>query len=288
MRPSPADPTRPFRPCLLALLALLMAMPVAALAWGKPAHRLVAGLAEARLRPAARSEALRLLAGEGATSLADISDWADEIRKDGGSRARSTRRWHFVNFGAGNCEYAPARDCPNGDCVVAAINREFERLADRRQLDAERAEALKFLVHLVADVHQPLHASPIDDKGGQDFQVGWHGKGRNLHSVWDALIVDRAMQVQALDEAAYLRQLQAQPPLPPDPTRRSDQPAVDWAQESCRVVRDEGIYPPAHVIGDDYLDAQRARAEGRLRLAGARLADMLNLALDPARPAATP
>jgi len=291
MRPSLADPSlrRRSRPLpRIVLLALLLALPAAALAWGQPAHRLVAELAEARLRPAARAEALRLLGTEGAASLADVSGWADEVREAGGARARSTRRWHFVNFQGGGCEYAPARDCPDGDCVVAAINREFLRLADRRRPDAERTEALKFLVHLVGDVHQPLHASPIDDKGGNDFQVGWHGKGRNLHAVWDALIIDRALQAGSLDEAGYLRQLQSATPLPPDPTRRSDRPAVDWARESCRVVQDEAIYPPTHVIGDDYLDAQRPKVERQLRLAGARLADMLNFALDPARPAAKP
>src|SRR4249919_2157367 len=287
MRPSLADPTLRRLPGL-CLLALLLVLPAAALAWGRPAHRLVANLAEARLRPAARAEALRLLGTEGASSLAEVSDWADEVREAGGHQAHSTRRWHFVDFLGGGCEYVPARDCPDGDCVVAAINRQFLVLADRRRTDAERVEALKFLVHLVADIHQPLHASPIDDKGGQQFQVGWHGKGRNLHSVWDALIVDRALQAQSLDETGYLRQLESKAPLPPDPTRRSDRPSVDWAQESCRIVKDEGIYPPAHVIGDDYLDAQRPRAEQQLRRAGARLADMLNFALDPARPAATP
>src|SRR4249919_2328230 len=114
MRPSLADPTLRRLPGL-CLLALLLVLPAAALAWGRPAHRLVAGMAEARLRPTARAEALRLLGTEGATSLAEVSDWADEVREGGGQASRSTRRWHFVNFGAGGCEYAPARDCPDGD-----------------------------------------------------------------------------------------------------------------------------------------------------------------------------
>src|SRR4249919_3616440 len=99
MRPSLADPTLP-RLASLCLLALLLALPTAALAWGRPAHRLVAELAQARLRPAARAEALRLLGTEGAGSLAEVSDWADEVRDAGGGRAHSTRRWHFVDFGA--------------------------------------------------------------------------------------------------------------------------------------------------------------------------------------------
>jgi hypothetical protein len=227
----------------------------------------------------------RLLAGEASPHLAEIASWADDLREAGGEGARASRRWHFVDFGGGSCEYVPARDCPGGECVVAAINRQFLRLADRKRPDAERTEALKFLVHLVADVHQPLHASPVPDRGGNEFQVAWHGKGRNLHGVWDGLIVDRAMHAEGGDEAGYLRALQKRAPLPPDPTRRSDRPAVDWAQESCRLVGEGKLYPDSHILGDDYLDAHRAQAELRLRLAAARLADMLNFALDRRQPA---
>lgn len=273
------QPRRTLHSLLLALLLAAIAGPAGA--WGKPGHRLVAGLADQQLRPAARAEVARLLGPEAAGGLAGVASWADELRET----ERDTRRWHFVSFPTGQCQYAPARECPDGNCVVGAINRQFLRLADRRRPDTERREALKFLVHFVADVHQPLHSTPVDDRGGNRFQVEVQGKGRNLHNVWDVLIIERAMQSGRLDEAAYGRRLRAQSPLPPDATRRSDRPAADWAEESCRVVRDEGIYPASHRIGDDYLDAQRARVEHRLRLAGNRLADMLNYALDPPRPA---
>jgi hypothetical protein len=215
-----------------------------------------------------------------------VPEWADELRAAGGAQARDTRRWHFVNFGGPGCEYAPARDCPDGDCVVAAINHQAARLADRRLPASERAEALKWLVHLVADVHQPFHATPRALRGGLDFQVQWRGRGRNLHLFWDLSMLDRALEASALDEAGYLRGLQAQPPLPADPTRDSDRRAIDWAQASCRLIADESLQPPRHAIGDDYPDAHRALLDAQLRLAGARLADMLNFALDPAPAAA--
>ena len=282
MRPSPAAPTALLPACLLALAVLLAGAPAPARAWGKPAHRLVAGVAEARLRPGARAEVARLLALDGATHLAEVSAWADEVRAAGGAQSRDTRRWHFVNFGGPGCEYAPARDCPDGDCIVAAINRQYLRLADRRLPEAERAEALKWLVHLVGDVHQPLHATPRALRGGLDFQVEWRGKGRNLHLFWDLSVLDRALEASALDEAGYLRQLQAQPPLPADRTQASDRAAADWAQESCRLIAAESLQPPRHALGDDYPDAHRARLDAQLRRAGARLAGMLNSALDPA------
>lgn len=256
-----------------------------AAAWGGPAHRVVADIAEARLRPAARAEALRLLAGEPAAHLADVADWADLVRDAGaldagGHPAASTRRWHFVNF-AGACDYVPARDCPGGDCVIAAINREFGILGDRRRTEAERREALKYLVHLVGDAHQPLHASPVHDKGGNEYQIAWHGKGRDLHEVWDALVLFRAMSVDGVDPDGYAAALRAQSPLPAEPIARFDRQAVDWALESCRVVQGGGVYPPRHVVDDAWLDAHRQQVDLQLRRAGQRLGDLLNLALDP-------
>jgi hypothetical protein len=280
------------RPFLASCFALVAAFSVPqARAWGDRAHRVVADLAQAQLRPAAAAEVSRLLAGEAVPSLPGISNWADTVREDGGKAGRRTRRWHYGDFhgadsrdGRPGCDYQPARDCPDGDCVVAAIDREFLALSDRRRPDAERAEALKYLVHLVADVHQPLHSSPVPDKGGLDFQVTWQGKGDNLHLLWDYGLIDREMEREGVDEDGYVRALQARPALAPDPTRHSDRPVVDWADESCRVVRDGAVYPASHVLGDEYLDAHRAQMEERLRLAGSRLADMLNFALDPRTP----
>jgi nuclease S1 len=275
VRRQPLDALMPLA-LILFLLLTLIAAPGPAQAFGEPGHRIVGELAEHQLRPAARAEVNRLLAGEPEPSLAGVANWADEVRaaNHGGGR---TKRWHFVNFKGGDCSYVPARDCPDGNCVIAAINGNFLALADRKRSDDERREALKFLVHLVGDVHQPLHATPLDDHGGGDFQVGYHGKGRNLHGVWDTLI----LQARGLPPPAYAALLEQQPPLPADPTRRSDRPAVDWAVESCLIVRDGNIYPTKHLVDDNYVSAHRALLEQRLRRAGSRLADMLNYALDP-------
>lgn len=167
------------------------------------------------------------------------------------------------------------RDCPDGNCVIAAINRSFLALSDRRRPDAERREALKFLVHFVGDAHQPLHAGDRPDKGGNEFQVSYKGEGWNLHSTWDSLVI----RERGLPWERYAGALRGLPPLPRDPSLSSQTPALDWTLESCRIVRDGALYPPKHVIGDDYLDAHRPLVERRLREAGSRLAAMLNHAL---------
>ena len=258
---------------LLLLALCLLALP--ALGWKRDGHRIVAELAQAQLRPEARAEVARLLAGEAEPTLAGVADWADEVRKADPSDPRAS--WHYVNFRGGDCDYVPARDCPDGNCVVAAINRQFLVLSDRARPDAERRDALKYLVHLVADVHQPLHSTPRKDKGGGDYQVSLDGRGTNLHLVWDQDIIAAAK----LPSADYAAKLAARPPLPADPTGRSDRPAVEWALESCRIVRDGRLYPAGHRIGADYLQAQRPIVEDRLRLAGGRLAGMINYALAP-------
>lgn len=262
---------------LVFLFAALLAGSFPARAWGPHGHQTVAELADRQLRPVAQAEVARLLAGEQTPTLAGVADWADDLRARESGTSR-TNRWHYVNFKGDGCGYVPVRDCPDGNCVIAAINRNFLALADRARPDAERRDALKFLVHFVGDVHQPLHASPVDDEGGNEFQISYGGKGSNLHQAWDRLILKHG----ALSPGDHADALARRPPLAADPTRQSDRPAVDWAVESCRLVETAAIYPPAHVITDDYLNAHRPLVEQRLRQAGSRLADMLNFALAPA------
>lgn len=257
---------------LIATL-LILAFATQALAWSRDGHAIVGSLAERQLHPAARAEVARLLAGEAVPSLAGVAGWADEVRE--AERTGKSAPWHYVNFKGGDCTYVPARDCPDGKCVIAAINRNFLVLSDGTRPDAERRDALKYLVHFVGDVHQPLHSTPRDDKGGGDFQVNYRGKGSNLHKVWDRLILERKNATPA-DHANLLAN---QPALAPDASRRSDRPAVDWAVESCRIVLDGNLYPSSHVVDDAYLDRHAPLAEQRLRMAGDRLADLINRAL---------
>ncbi len=261
---------------LLALLMLLSFAPQA-LAWGREGHQIISELAQRRLTPTALAEVQRLLALEQQSRLADIANWADDQRGSDPNLAKKTARWHYVNFPRDDCSFAPARDCPDGNCVVAAINRYFLVLGDRKRPDAERLEALKYLVHFVGDAHQPMHAGFADDRGGNDFQVNLNGEGSNLHQVWDRKI----LQAHQGEFLAYADELDKRSALPFDPSGRSDRPAVDWAQESCKIVAGKNFYPPGHTLDPAYLERNRALAELRLRQAGARLAAMLNYALAP-------
>lgn len=244
---------------------MLLALSTPALAWGPLGHRIVARLAEAQLTPPARAEVQHLLEVQGARHLSDIAVWADDLRDTDPALFKRTSRLHFVNIHSPDCLYAPPRDCANGQCVVAAIAHYAAILGDRSRPDAERAQALDFVVHFVGDVHQPLHASSGDDAGGNDYQVRWHGRGTNLHRVWDSLMLDDAH----LSAAAYTRMLLVErAPVPTDGT------PPQWAQESCRIART--VYPPTRTITEAYVRRERPVAGERLREAGARLAALLD------------
>ena len=263
------------RRLLAASLALLVAVSPAQ-AWGPQGHSIVAELAQRHLSPAAEQEVERLLAPEHTTSLAAIASWPDEIRNDPNQQTlwKQTNQLHYIDFQSDTCDYVPPRDCPDGLCVIDALTHYVAVLGDRSQSDANRLQALKFVVHFIGDEHQPLHANFQQDKGGNTYQVQMNGKGTQLHRVWDSGLLN----TRGLDWKAYTDSLDAQGPVTlPAPQAPLENPYAQWAEESCRVTR--GIYPGGHKIDQAYVDAERPVAELRLREAGRRLTEVLNLTL---------
>jgi hypothetical protein len=232
-------------------------------AWGAEGHRLIGELAESQLTPAARAEVSRLLALEPGASLSSIATWADEIR------SRETAPWHYVNPPPGNCSYERARDCEDGQCAVDALIAQVAILQSRDK-DEQRLIALKWVVHLVGDVHQPLHAGFKGDKGGNLYQLQAFGRGTNLHSLWDGVLIrNRVGGVDAL-RAATMTPGIAPAALPQ---------AEAWAVESCKIVVTPGFYPDGRFIDPAYVDRWDPVLVARLKVAAQRLAATLNGAL---------
>jgi len=231
-----------------------------ALAWGTEGHKTVALIAEAQLTPKARTGIRELLALEPGATLASISTWADEHRNP------ATAAWHYVNFPRGDCVYDAERDCPDGKCVVGAIQRQTSTLQSGSTPE-ERLGALKYLVHFVADVHQPLHAGYADDKGGNQYQLQAFMRGSNLHALWDSGLIKNLSEEPEL-LAARLEPLGAA-------IQTGEFDPVIAAQESCKVVGQPGFYPERRV-GADYIDRFTPVVEQRLATGGARLAWLLN------------
>ena len=257
---------------LRGLLILgVLAFSAGAQAWSVFGHEHIAELAERQLEPRTRAAALALLEGE-ADSLAAVAGWADQMRDESGYEWATPL--HFVNFPRGRCEYLASRDCPGGACVVGAVERFAAELGDQALPRAQRVEALKFLVHYVGDLHQPLHCGFGHDKGGNTFQVNIDGQGSNLHRVWDYSLPERL----GADGPARLAALSAEPLPAPGPL----QPAR-WAEESCRIVQAEGFYPTRRRLGEAYFQHHLPTARAQMRLAAARLAAVLEARLGAAR-----
>lgn len=242
----------------ILLLSLLASS--AAHAWGAEGHRLIGEMAEAQLTPAARAEVARLLAAEPGATMSSVSTWADEIR------SRETASWHYVNPPPGDCSYERGRDCEDGRCAVEALNKQVTVLKSKAS-DAERLTALKWVIHLVGDIHQPLHAGFKGDKGGNLYQVQAFGRGTNLHSLWDGVLIrKRAGGIDALRASASTPGVAA-PALP--------QPAA-WAVESCKVVISPGFYPDGRFIEQSYIAQWDPVLVVRLKSSAQRLAAALN------------
>ena len=126
-------------------------------AWGSEGHRIIAEIAEQYLEPGPAREVRGLLAIENAMSLAEVSNWTDEIR----GQRRDTAPWHFVDIPIGASAYDPARDCPRGNCVVGKIDQFIAELRDQSLPPGQRLEALKFVVHFIGDVHQDMPAERV-------------------------------------------------------------------------------------------------------------------------------
>ncbi len=291
-------PSRPLPARLLrrlaipaVLLALFVAAPVAA--WSALGHKLVGELAQRHLSATANAEVARLLQGEADPTLAGVATWADDLRNQDPESFRRTSRWHYVNLSSDSCRYAPERDCKDGECVIAAIEAQRAILADRSQPLEARRDALKFIVHFVGDVHQPLHANSRNDQGGNRFQVSLRTDiepeayardryvgglmGTNLHSVWDYYVLAE----RGLDLQQYADRLDREP-WPPVMDASAATPAA-WASESCGLAEARRIYPTAadgqeqHKLDSRaYSDKHRALAEQRIRIAAYRLATLLN------------
>ena len=162
----------------MAYLAVILAIPHGAFAWGREGHEIIVIVAEHYLRPETAARMRELLAPE---SPEEALGWADEYRHD----HRETGPWHYIDIPLADSKIDLARECPNGDCVIAKTEQFLAVLKDPNAGKDAKAQALKFVIHFVGDLHQPLHDEDNDDKGGNTRQVIFEGHADNLHWVWD-------------------------------------------------------------------------------------------------------
>lgn len=152
-------------------------------AWGPTGHRVVGKIAQDHLNLLAKKRVKKLLDGE---SLARVSNWPDKIKSDPDNYSH-TYHWHYTDWPDTTIEYN--RSSNNG-ALVKAIEDNYKVLKNKSASKAERAFALKFLVHLMGDIHQPLHVGNGLDRGGNRCRVIYQGEEVNLHKVWDEKLIE--------------------------------------------------------------------------------------------------
>jgi len=261
------------------LILIFVLLPLSSFGFGPIAHRSIGLIAEANLTPKAQAMIRQLLGQE---SLADVANWADQVRGDG-KYYQQANWYHFEKMNDGinyinHLKSMPQDQRLKGGSIVAILAG-FDALRSPQTPPQERRDALKFLVHFVGDIHQPLHTGRIEDMGGNKIEVSWYGYPSNLHSVWDSGLIivghsdiitpNTPVENQSVMYARYLI------------TKFSKQPvnfAMDtemWLNESLGIRT--SAYSSTYATNQPlYLQQQLPIVDFRVYQAGIRLAAALN------------
>ena len=271
-------------PSFTTLFPALLLCVHSAFSFGGLGHQVVADLAQDMLTPKARAQAAALLgpptgggSGGAGFRLSSVSVWADDIK----SLRPETRTWHYITLQIDAPGGPP--DSPN---VVTALNRSLAMLKDASADRYAREEALKWVVHLLGDLHQPLHVGEDHDRGGNLAKVKVGRRTENLHAVWDYVLLERLHLTADSLRSLLGRGIAADPAFIP---RNAKGTVEDWVEEThaksanCYMLHGKRLRKGMAVSLDrTYTRPNTLVVLEQLKIASVRLAFVLNRALDPA------
>jgi hypothetical protein len=256
------------RKIVLSLFAL--ALSAALLSWGVTGHRTIGKIAADHLTPQAKA-AVRELIGD--TTLADVSAWPDEVRSQ--PAYRHTAPWHYINLplGLSYADFETKVKAMAQENVYSALLQQEVILSSTGSTNREKVEALKYIVHFVGDLHQPMHVSREEDKGGNTIQLNYDGNGTNLHALWDSKLIDHQGLTYGQMAEKYDHATSAQV------NQWQSDPLIQWIWESYQAsskLYEEVDEMKSRTIDDSYYQAHIAIVQDRIGKAGIRLAGVLN------------
>ncbi len=244
-----------------------------AFGWGAQVHRVITRLAEPRLTPKAAA-AIRGLLNPG-DELVDVCNWADHEGRDVEPRSSP---WHYINIPIDADRYDPKLEGRDGS-VVTKIKDFRKVLADPKTSRKDRQVALLFLIHLIEDVHNPLHVGDNKDRGGNLTQVRFFNEGTNLHRLWDS---DMVRHIGGNDRVWVDR---VKPLMTPENVKKWSAGTVDdWTNESLALAKLAYFFPPGakkplksiDPVGKEYLQFAEPILLEQMAKSSVRLANELN------------
>ncbi|MEN3976740.1 S1/P1 nuclease [Emcibacter sp. SYSU 3D8] len=260
-------------------MAALLAVSGPAAAWSPEGHQVIGRMAALYLTKSAKAEVEALLGGDAADAMERASTWADDIV----AQRPDTLAWHFVDIPLDEGKYNPERDCPGGNCAVARMTADMKLLADKTQPKEQRAEALKYLINLMGEIHQPLRVVDDGHDHGRDIKVQFGDKRTNLFDVWET-DVPKGLQGTTQQIVSRLRGK-----ITPEHRKFwAYGTFIKWTEESAgqaRVNIHDDLYGAARLSNEEllvsleYPDVKRRLASELISRAAVRLAAALNFAL---------
>lgn len=258
-----------FKHLLLGTMAIALTH-VSSWGWGQKGHDVTAYIAEQHLTPTTRAAIDKTLDGK---SIVYWANWLDNASHT--PQYAYTKTWHYKNINEG-VAYEDMALNPKGDAVTA-ITTMIEQLSRHGDNTIDSVLDLKILVHVVGDIHQPMHMGHATDLGGNKVQVRFFDRGTNLHSIWDGSLVESA------HKWSYTEWQQQLDRLTPQQQEAIIQGSIhDWAKESVAIA--DKIYkdtPAGTKVSYNEIAAAAPIIEQQLVKGGLRLAHILNLIYDP-------
>ena len=239
-------------------------------AWGSTGHRVIAEVAQRNLDSTALAHVNYLLDNQ---SMAYWSNWPDFIKSDTLDTWKQTFVWHYINAPANMEKKAYInyiKSVKQGN-VYSAINQMEEILKNKEAGKDDKKNALLFLIHLVGDMHQPMHAGRAEDQGGNKIRVFWFDKETNLHSLWDSQLIN--FENYSFSEYATILNVVTDR----DKEELQNGTLEDWLYDSHTIAnRIYDITPQDSKLAYDYNYKTKSIVENQLRKGGLRLAKILN------------
>jgi hypothetical protein len=248
--------------------AFITTIAIILISWGGTGHKTVAKIAENHLTANAKADVQALLGSE---SMADVASWADQLRND--PNYSNTGSWHYINapLGLSYEEFSKTVKAQGPANVYGALLKCEDDLKSQTTTAQQKTDALKFIIHFVGDMHQPMHVSRAEDKGGNSIQLQFDGKGTNLHSLWDSGLINKQGETFEQMATGYDKAT---------PKEIKDWQSTDpmqWAYESYEISTK--LYAEADKDknpGDAYYQQYIPIVQQRIEMAGIRLSGVLN------------